>query len=90
MRVQGLVRAGERVVLAKGKLQPDPSSATGVWVGAWTLPPEQQGLVVFGIEAFVQRHLRDRRRNQDPRANPHRRRLAVGLVASALHRRLFP
>ena len=50
-------------------LQPDPSSATGVWVGAWTLPPEQQGLVVLGAplgtEAFVQRHLRDRRRNQD-------------------------
>ena len=41
-------------------LQPDPSSATGVWVGAWTLPPEQ-----LGTEAFVQRHLRDQRRNQD-------------------------
>ena len=74
-------------------LQPDPSSAADVWVGAWTLPPERQGLVVLGAplgtEAFVQRQLRDRRRHQDvllERIPALAQRLAVGLVAAPLLR----
>ena len=50
-------------------LQPDPSFATDVWVGVWTLPADRQGLVVLGAplgtEAFVQRQLPHRFRSQD-------------------------
>ena len=50
-------------------LQPDPSFATDVWVGVWTLPADRQGLVVLGAplgtEAFVQRQLPHRFRTQD-------------------------
>ena len=48
-------------------LQPDPSFATDVWVGAWTLPADRHRLVVLcaplGTEAFVQRQLRHRLRS---------------------------
>ena len=40
-----------------------------VWVGDWTLPPESQGLNVLGSplghDAFVARHLRRKRDDQD-------------------------
>ena len=46
-----------------------PEDADPVWVGAWTLPPELQGMMVLGSplgsDEYVQRQLQQKRDDQD-------------------------